>query len=116
MENDRAHTACLEAKGVIGWSIDYLPVSQSQTMQWLGAGIMLAVTAVIVTFIIFWGRDRLLGRPRKGRSQGPTRSGRPARVPQRLRTRAHGRSPAARSAPPGALVRGVAAGQASLLG
>lgn len=60
MENDQAHTACLDSKHVIGWSIDYLPISQMHTMQWLGAGIMLAVTAVIVTFIIFWGRKRLL--------------------------------------------------------
>ncbi|GAA2610710.1 hypothetical protein GCM10010304_73100 [Streptomyces roseoviolaceus] len=60
IDNDRAHTACLESKHVIGWSIDYLPISQMHTMQWLGAGIMLAVAAAIVTFIIVWGRKRLL--------------------------------------------------------
>ncbi|MEU4967149.1 ABC transporter permease subunit [Streptomyces smyrnaeus] len=60
-EHTKAHTACLESKHVIGWSIDYLPVSQMHTMQWLGAGIMLAVTAaVVVAFIIPWGRKRLL--------------------------------------------------------
>ncbi|MFE3825751.1 ABC transporter permease [Streptomyces sp. NPDC059092] len=60
VDNDRAHTACLESKHVIGWSLDYLPVDQMQTMQWLGAGIMLAITAAVVTFIITWGRKRLL--------------------------------------------------------
>ncbi|HWU11683.1 MAG TPA: hypothetical protein VN520_35935 [Streptomyces sp.] len=56
-ENARAHTACLESEHVIGWSMDYLPVSQLHAMQWLGAGIMLAVTAAVV---ILRGRKRLL--------------------------------------------------------
>ncbi|MFE2378155.1 ABC transporter permease [Streptomyces sp. NPDC059398] len=60
IDNDKAHTACLESKHVIGYSMDYLPLSQMHTMQWLGAGIMLAATAAIVTFVIFWGRKRLL--------------------------------------------------------
>ncbi|MFJ8749209.1 ABC transporter permease [Streptomyces sp. NPDC102441] len=60
IEDDRAHTACLESKHVIGWSIDYLPVSQMQTMQLLGAGIMLALAAGVATFVILWGRKRLL--------------------------------------------------------
>ena len=60
MENDRAHTSCLESKHVIGWSLDYLDVSQMQTMQWLGAGIMLAVAAAVAAFVIVWGRKRLL--------------------------------------------------------
>jgi hypothetical protein len=59
-ENDKAHTACLESKHVIGWSIDYLPASQMHTMQWLGAGIMLTVIAAVVAFVIPWGRKRLL--------------------------------------------------------
>jgi hypothetical protein len=60
VDNDRAHTACLESKHVIGWSIDYLPLSQMHTMQWLGAGIMLAVAAAIAAFVLLWGRKRLL--------------------------------------------------------
>ncbi|WP_405692691.1 ABC transporter permease [Streptomyces sp. NBC_01185] len=60
VEDDRAHTACLESQHVIGWSIDYLPVSQMQSMQWLGAGIMLAVAAAVGAFVILWGRKRLL--------------------------------------------------------
>ncbi|WP_329042374.1 ABC transporter permease subunit [Streptomyces sp. NBC_01422] len=60
IENDRAHTACLESKNVVGWSLDYLPLSQMQTMQWLGAGIMLALAAAGTAFVIVWGRKRLL--------------------------------------------------------
>ncbi|MFB4424757.1 ABC transporter permease [Streptomyces sp. QL37] len=60
IEDDRAHTACLESKHVIGWSMDYLPVTQMQTMQWLGAGLMLALTAVVAAFVILRGRKRLL--------------------------------------------------------
>ncbi|MGW6058832.1 ABC transporter permease [Streptomyces sp. NPDC055189] len=60
MDNDKAHTACLESKHVVGWSMDYLPFEQMATMQWLGAGIMLAVTAAVVAFIVVWGRKRLL--------------------------------------------------------
>ncbi|MEK8145177.1 ABC transporter permease [Streptomyces sp. M10(2022)] len=36
IDNDRAHTACLESEHIIGWSVDYLPISQMHTMQWLG--------------------------------------------------------------------------------
>jgi ABC-type transport system involved in multi-copper enzyme maturation permease subunit len=60
MENTRAHTSCLESKHVIGYATDYLPASQMQPMQWLGAVTMLTATAAIVTFIIVWGRKRLL--------------------------------------------------------
>ncbi|MFJ8820430.1 ABC transporter permease [Streptomyces sp. NPDC102467] len=60
IDNDKAHTACLESQHVVGWSMDYLPISQMHTMQWLGAGLMLAATAAVVTFIIVWGRKRLL--------------------------------------------------------
>ncbi|WP_203185964.1 ABC transporter permease subunit [Streptomyces pratensis] len=60
MDNDRAHTACLESKHVIGWSLDYLDVSQMQAMQWLGAGAMFALAAAVATFVVLWGRKRLL--------------------------------------------------------
>jgi ABC-type transport system involved in multi-copper enzyme maturation permease subunit len=59
-DDSNARTACLESKHVIGWSVDYLPISQMHTMQWLGAGIMLAVSAALVTFIILRARKRLL--------------------------------------------------------
>ncbi|WP_309030153.1 ABC transporter permease [Streptomyces alfalfae] len=60
MENTRAHTACLKSKHVIGYAADYLPASEMQPMQWLGAAIMLTATAAVTTFIIIWGRKRLL--------------------------------------------------------
>ncbi|MFJ7998772.1 ABC transporter permease [Streptomyces sp. NPDC096310] len=60
IDNEKAHTACLESQHVIGWSIDYLPISQMQTMQWLGAGIMLTIAAAVVAFVLTWGRKRLL--------------------------------------------------------
>ncbi|WP_103760181.1 ABC transporter permease subunit [Streptomyces sp. SM10] len=59
-ENAQDHASCLDSRHVIGWSIDYLPASQMQTMQWLGAGIMLAVTAAVVAFVLIRGRTRLL--------------------------------------------------------
>ncbi|MFJ1644230.1 ABC transporter permease subunit [Streptomyces sp. NPDC088258] len=59
-DTDQTRTACLESKHVIGWSLDYLPVSQMHPMQWLGAGIMLTITAAVAAFIITWGRKRLL--------------------------------------------------------
>ncbi|MFD4763816.1 ABC transporter permease subunit [Streptomyces sp. NPDC058439] len=60
IESTRAHTSCLESRHVIGYAADYLPASQMQPMQWLGAAAMLTATAAIVTFIIVWGRKRLL--------------------------------------------------------
>jgi hypothetical protein len=60
IESTRAHTACLKSKNVVGWSIDYLPVAQMHTMQWLGAAIMLTATAAVATFLLVWGRKRLL--------------------------------------------------------
>ncbi|WP_327329228.1 ABC transporter permease [Streptomyces sp. NBC_01208] len=59
-ENARAHSACMDSQHVVGWSLDYLPASQMHTMQWLGAGIMLAASAAVVTFVIVRGRKRLL--------------------------------------------------------
>ncbi|MFD8572315.1 transmembrane transport protein [Streptomyces sp. NPDC059639] len=58
--DDRAQTACLESKHVIGYAMDYLPVTQMHTMQWLATGIMLAGTAAAVLFVVQWGQRRLL--------------------------------------------------------
>ncbi|MEU6995122.1 ABC transporter permease [Streptomyces sp. NPDC046465] len=59
-DNTQAHTACLESKHVVGWSMDYLPASQMHPMQWLGAAIMLTITAAFLAFIIPKSRNRLL--------------------------------------------------------
>ncbi|MFB8777714.1 hypothetical protein [Streptomyces broussonetiae] len=40
--------------------MDYLPISQMTGMQWLGAGILLALTAVLTAGLFAWGRRRLV--------------------------------------------------------
>ncbi|MEE1821288.1 ABC transporter permease subunit [Streptomyces sp. BE20] len=57
---EAARDACVSQKGIVGWSVDYLPVSQMPVMQWLGAGILLALAAAVTTFVVLWGRKRLL--------------------------------------------------------
>ncbi|WP_030663389.1 ABC transporter permease [Streptomyces cellulosae] len=57
---EKAMNACLEKAQVVGWSVDYIPMSQMSGMQWLGASILLALTAGIVAFVILWGRKRLV--------------------------------------------------------
>ncbi|MEU0071404.1 ABC transporter permease subunit [Streptomyces sp. NPDC006332] len=57
---DKAVNACLEKAQVVGWSVDYIPMSEMSGMQWLGASILLALTVGIAAFIIVWGRKRLV--------------------------------------------------------
>ncbi|MCW2875244.1 ABC transporter [Actinacidiphila oryziradicis] len=57
---DKAHAACVQQKGIVGWSVEYIPYSQMSAMQWLGASILLALTAAITVFIFLWGRKRLV--------------------------------------------------------
>ncbi|MDT0571565.1 ABC transporter permease subunit [Streptomyces sp. DSM 3412] len=57
---EKAREACLDEAQVVGWSVDYLPISQMSSMQWLGASILLALTAGIAAFVILWGRKRLV--------------------------------------------------------
>jgi hypothetical protein len=56
----KATAACLDKGHVVGWSVKYLPMSQISVMQWLGASILLALTAAITVFIFVWGRKRLI--------------------------------------------------------
>jgi ABC-type transport system involved in multi-copper enzyme maturation permease subunit len=56
----KAIQACLDGKGIVGWSVKYLPMSQMSSMQWLGTSILLALTAAITVFIFLWGRKRLV--------------------------------------------------------
>ncbi|MDX6328762.1 MAG: hypothetical protein QOI83_1145, partial [Streptomycetaceae bacterium] len=56
----KAAAACLDKAHVVGWSVKYLPMSQMSAMQWLGASILLALTAAITVFIFVWGRKRLI--------------------------------------------------------
>ncbi|MEV2192940.1 ABC transporter permease subunit [Streptomyces phaeochromogenes] len=56
---EKAANACLEKAQVVGWHVEYIPISQMSSMQWLGASILLALTAGIAAFVILWGRKRL---------------------------------------------------------
>ncbi|MFI5802474.1 ABC transporter permease [Streptomyces sp. NPDC051561] len=60
LDNAQAHAACLDSHHIVGRAIDYLPVSQMPTMQWLGAGIMFTLTVALVAFLVPWTRKRLL--------------------------------------------------------
>ncbi|SES35109.1 hypothetical protein SAMN04487983_104452 [Streptomyces sp. yr375] len=57
---DQATAACLDKAHVVGWSVEYLPISQMNAMQWFGASILLALTAALTAFVILWGRKRLV--------------------------------------------------------
>ncbi|MEW2114909.1 ABC transporter [Streptomyces sp. NPDC005474] len=59
-ESDQARELCLKKADVVGWSVDYLPMSQMNGMQWFGASILFALTAGVVAFLFFWGRKRLV--------------------------------------------------------
>ena len=58
--SEKAANACLEKAQVVGWHVEYIPISQMSSMQWLGASILLALTAGIAAFVILWGRKRLV--------------------------------------------------------
>ncbi|WP_053849999.1 ABC transporter permease [Streptomyces sp. NRRL B-24085] len=55
-----ATAQCMKKADIVGASIDYIPISQMSSMQWLGASILLALTAGIVVFLFVWGRKRLV--------------------------------------------------------
>ncbi|GAA0287650.1 hypothetical protein GCM10009540_03650 [Streptomyces turgidiscabies] len=57
---DQARELCLKKEGIVGWSVDYLPMSQMNGMQWFGASILFALTAAVVAFLFLWGRKRLV--------------------------------------------------------
>ncbi|MBV7698260.1 ABC transporter permease subunit [Streptomyces sp. TRM70350] len=59
-ETEQARELCLKQADVVGWSVDYLPISQMPGMQWLGAAILLALTAAVAVFLFLWGRKRLV--------------------------------------------------------
>ncbi len=58
-QTEQARELCLQRADVVGWSVDYLPISQMNGMQWFGASILLALTAAVTVFLFFWGRKRL---------------------------------------------------------
>lgn len=58
--SEKAHDACLKEADVVGWSVEYLPISQMGGMQWLGASVLFALTAAVAVFVFLWGRKRLV--------------------------------------------------------
>ncbi len=58
--SEAAVAACQKKADLVGWSTEYLPISQMAGMQWLGAAILLALTAAVAAFILLWGRKRLV--------------------------------------------------------
>ncbi|MDQ0578065.1 ABC transporter [Streptomyces rishiriensis] len=58
--SEKAADACVKKADIVGWSVDYLPISQMSSMQWLGASILFVLTAAIAMFIFLWGRKRLV--------------------------------------------------------
>ncbi|MEW2564469.1 ABC transporter permease subunit [Streptomyces griseorubiginosus] len=58
--SEAATTSCMKKADIVGASIDYIPISQMSSMQWLGASILFALTAGIVAFLFIWGRKRLV--------------------------------------------------------
>ncbi|MDX3453921.1 ABC transporter permease subunit [Streptomyces sp. ME02-8801-2C] len=58
--SDAARELCLKKADVVGWSVEYLPMSQMNAMQWFGASVLFALTAGVVAFLFFWGRKRLV--------------------------------------------------------
>jgi ABC-type transport system involved in multi-copper enzyme maturation permease subunit len=59
-QTDQALELCMKKADVVGWSVDYLPISQMNGMQWFGSSILLALTAAVTVFLFFWGRKRLV--------------------------------------------------------
>ncbi|WP_431959112.1 ABC transporter [Actinacidiphila sp. bgisy160] len=58
--SDKAVEACRQQKGIVGWAVDYLPITQMSGMQWLGASILFALTVAVTVFVFFWGRKRVV--------------------------------------------------------
>lgn len=58
--SEAAREACLRKADVVGWSVDYLPMSQMNGMQWFGSSVLFALTAGVVAFLFLWGRKRLV--------------------------------------------------------
>ncbi|EGX58339.1 ABC transporter transmembrane protein [Streptomyces zinciresistens K42] len=58
-QTEQAHDLCMKKADVVGWSVDYLPISQMNGLQWFSASILLALTAAVTVLLFFWGRKRL---------------------------------------------------------
>ncbi|MFG2535264.1 ABC transporter permease subunit [Streptomyces sp. NPDC048511] len=57
---EKATNACLQEKGIVNNVFEYLEYDQMAAMQWAGAGILLAGTAVLTAFALWWASRRSL--------------------------------------------------------
>ncbi|MFE7118801.1 ABC transporter permease [Streptomyces sp. NPDC057654] len=56
--NDAHADACRAKLGIVNNYVEYFGYDQMRGMQWLGAGILLAVAAAIAVFVLYWVRRR----------------------------------------------------------
>ncbi|MFH8346188.1 ABC transporter permease [Streptomyces sp. NPDC018045] len=52
--------ACRAKLGIVNRAVDYYGYDQMAAMQWLATGILLALTAAVTVFIVWWARRRPL--------------------------------------------------------
>ncbi|MFF5770530.1 ABC transporter permease [Streptomyces californicus] len=57
---EKAQNACISKHGIVNNVIEYLDYSQMGTMQWTAAGILLAGTALLTAFTLWWASRRPL--------------------------------------------------------
>ncbi|MEU6502677.1 ABC transporter permease [Streptomyces californicus] len=57
---EKAQNACVKEHGIVNNVIEYLDYSQMGTMQWTAAGILLAGTALLTAFTLWWTSRRPL--------------------------------------------------------
>ncbi|MFI8002598.1 ABC transporter permease [Streptomyces sp. NPDC086010] len=57
---EKATDACIAQKGIVDNVVEYLDYNQMAAMQWTGAGLLLAGTAVLTAFVLWRGSRRPL--------------------------------------------------------
>ncbi|MFE2292023.1 ABC transporter permease [Streptomyces sp. NPDC059452] len=57
---EQAHEACMQEKGIVNHVVEYLEYDQMAAMQWTGAAILLAGTALLTAFVLWRGSRRPL--------------------------------------------------------
>ncbi|MEU5714363.1 ABC transporter permease [Streptomyces sp. NPDC020403] len=55
---EKATDACIKEKGIVNNVVEYYAHSQMAGMQWAGAGILLAGTALLTGFVLWWAARR----------------------------------------------------------
>ncbi|WP_406145827.1 ABC transporter permease subunit [Streptomyces sp. NBC_01012] len=57
---EKATDACIKEKGIVNDVFEYLDYDQMVTMQWTGAALLLAGTAILTAFALWWATRRPL--------------------------------------------------------